>query len=290
MAMAPHRASRLAAGLAVCALLGVTACGGKAASTAATGPLAGIKLANPGYLTVALIDGNLPSISTGTSTSLPGIDGAWITQTAKDLNLKIKTYPTTLSGQILAITSGKVDIGTSLHYTAERATQAYYTVPWEVSYTGIITKKSFSYSNADSLKGKTLGSETGLDYVPYMQKTYGTTNVKLYNSVAELNAALENGEIDAEVTGYDGYVNYIDKYPDFAWHYLKAGEMGMPQSIIATDSHNLVSCSNKPLATALGKTLASMQANGSWKQVLLKYNDQPDADHPAPLTLPQEKC
>jgi histidine transport system substrate-binding protein len=287
------RTRRLAAvlvGLSMAA--SAAACGGSGGGTqaAGSGPLAGIKLVNPGYLTVALIDGNLPSIAVGPNSTLIGADGAWVQQAAKDLGLKIKTFPTTLSGQILAVNDGKADVGTSTHYTAERAKQIYYTFPWSISRTGMITKKGFNYTGPDSLKGQTVGTETGLDYVPYMQKTYGQDSVRLYGSVAQLNDALNNGQIDGEVSGYQSFLTYKAKYPDFEWHFLKEGQMGLPQSIVAVTSHNFVKCDNQKLADALNKTLQKMQADGSRKAALVKYGDTSDAGSPPALKAPQELC
>jgi ABC-type amino acid transport substrate-binding protein len=276
----------VAASLAACSSGG----GGAAASTASSGPLAGIKLVNPGYLTVAMIAGNLPAIAQGPGDTLIGGDGAWVDQAAKDLGLKIKTFPTTLSGQILAVQDGKADIGTSTHYTAARARQIFYTFPWSVSKTGVITKKGFNYTGPNSLNGQKVGTETGLDYVPYAQKAYGQGNVQLYGGVAQLNAALENGQITAEVSGYQSYLTYLKKYPDFEWHFLSAGQMDMPQSLIAVTSHNFVNCNNRALATALNKTLTKMHANGTMKAALLQYGDPADANDPPPLQAPTEVC
>lgn len=278
----------LAAGLGVAA--SVAACGGGGQAAASSGPLAGIKLVTPGYLTVAMIDGNLPAIAAGPNGTLIGGDGAWVEQAAKDLGLKIKTFPTTLSGQILAVNDGKADMGTSTHYTAARAKQIYYTYPWSVSKTGIITKKNFDYTGPDSLKGQLVGTETGLDYVPYMQQTYGQDNVKLYGGVAQMNDALENGQVAGVVSGYQSFLTYQKKYPDVAWHFLKTGELGMPSSIIAVTSHNFVKCDNTALADALNRTLVKMQNDGSRKAALLKYGDSADAQSPPPLEKPKELC
>jgi ABC-type amino acid transport substrate-binding protein len=286
-----RRLAVLLVGLSVAAC--AAACGSSgdsAAPAASSGPLAGIKLVNPGYLTVALIDGNLPSIAVGPNSTLIGADGAWVQQAAKDLGLKIKTFPTTLSGQILAVNDGKADIGTSTHYTAERAKQIYYTFPWSISRTGVITKKGFNYTGPDSFQGKTTGTETGLDYVPYMQKTYGQGNVRLYGSVAQLNDALDNGQIVGEVSGYQSFLTYKAKYPDFEWHFLKVGQLGLPQSIVAVTSHNFVKCDNQKLADALNKTLQKMQNDGSRKAALVKYGDTSDAASPPALQAPKELC
>lgn len=268
----------------------VSACGGGGASADNSGPLAGIRLVHKGYLTVALIDGNLPSIAAGPNGTLIGADGAWVQQTADDLGLKIKTFPTTLSGQILAVQQGKADMGTSTHYTPERAKQIYYTFPWSISHTGFITRKGFAYNGPDSLEGKLVGTETGLDYVPYMQKTYGQDSVKLYGGVAQMNNALDNGQIVAEVSGYQSFLTYKAKYPNFEWHALKAGELGMPKEIIDVTSHNFVKCDNKALANALNKTLTKMQNDGSRKKALLKYGDTADASSPPALKSPKELC
>ena len=283
-------AAVLVSGVLVAACSSGGSSSAQAGSTgAAGGPLAGIKLVNPGYLTVAYIAGNLPSIDYKDGQMIGG-DGAWVQQVANDLGLKIKPFPTTLSGQILAVNGGKADMGTSTHYTAERAKQIYYTFPWSTSYTGVITKKGFTYTDANSLKGKTIGTETGLDYVPYMQKTYGQGQVRLYGSVAEVNQALENGQIQAEVSGYQSFLTYLKTYPDFQWNYLKVGEMGLPQSIVAVTSHNFVKCDNQGLATALNKTLTNMHADGSQKAALLKYGDTSDANKLPDLQAPQELC
>jgi ABC-type amino acid transport substrate-binding protein len=95
-------------------------------------------LAEPGYLTVAFIDGLMPKISSDGKGGLQGFEGWLLTKVAETYGLKIKPYPTTFSGGILAVQQGKADVGTSTYYTSDRAQVIYYTIPNILDLTGFV--------------------------------------------------------------------------------------------------------------------------------------------------------
>jgi ABC-type amino acid transport substrate-binding protein len=294
--MPSHRNARtgMCVGAACVALMTMCYSGTSSATPAVLASYAsaasGLKLVKSGYLTVALVAGNLPNIAAGPDGTLQGGDGAWLQQAAKDLGLKIATFPTTVSGQILAVEDGKADVGTSTHYSAVRAKQVYFTYPWSIIYNGFIVKKGFDYTGPASLKGHQLGSISGYNTIPNMQKYYGGSDVHIFTDIAEQNSALQNGQVTAVLTGYQTFLEYRKQYPDFEWYFLKNGDVGMGSDLISTTSNNFVKCGNEPLATALNATMTKLQSTGAWKKDLKAAGILPNAKTIAPLVQPKQFC
>jgi len=236
------------------------------------------KLVEPGYLTVGTYGTGIPAIIVGPGDKLGGLDGALVTAFARDHNLKIKLYQTTFASQILAVEQGKIDLGTFVFYTAERAKHVYYTFPFWVSHTVLFTLKSTPYTDAKSMEGKRVGTVIGFVWAPYLQK-WSATGGMLFPDQTTVAQALLNGQIDAYVNGEAAmHTPPISDSADVTEHRLKAGDFGFPETLLANISYNIVNCGNPGLAKAMDQEFVKMHADGEWAKVLKENKLGADAD------------
>jgi ABC-type amino acid transport substrate-binding protein len=245
-------------------------------------------LVEPGYLTVGTYGTGIPAIIVGPGDKLGGLDGALLNTFARDHNLQIKLYQTTFASQILAVEQGKIDVGTYVFHTAERAKHVFYTYPFWVSHAVIFTSKSTPYSGPKSMEGKKVGTVVGFVWAPYLQKWSATGGV-LFPDQATIAQALLNGQIDGYVNGEVLlHTPPISDSPDIVAHRLEAGDFGFPASILSNLSYNIVNCSNRNLAAAMDQEFAKSHSDGEWQAVLKDNGLTADAD--VDLKSPDQVC
>ena len=278
------RLTKVASAAWVASLLAV-ACGSTA--TTSTSPTPQLTTIQSGYVTIATYGTFAPDIIVGPGDALSGLDGDWLTQFAKDNNLKIKVYPTTFSGGILAVQQSKADMFTYLYYTDARGKVVYYTYPFNLEKLAVYVRKGFSYSSPDSLKGKKVGAVLGEVQSDYVQKAWGSNAVTLPSDEAA-EAALLNGQIDGWVSAFNGATNGSLNAGNSDYHFLKEGDFGVPASAVANLVYNIVNCNNKGLADAANSTLKKLHSQGKWSQILTKYTLSPEND--VSLSSPGATC
>lgn len=246
------------------------------------------KLVEPGFLTVGTYGTSIPSITVGPGDKLGGLAGALITAFAHDHNLKLKIYQTTFASQILAVEQGKIDVGTFVFYTTERAKHVYYTFPYWVSHTVLITLKSTPYTGTKSMEGKKVGTVIGFVFAPLLQK-WSVSGTMLFPDQPTAAQALLNGQIDGYVNGEAQLQTPpLKDSPDVVAHRLKPDDFGFPEALLANPSYNIVNCENPGLAHAMDEEFAKLHANGEWAKVLKDNGLGPESD--VELKAPSQMC
>jgi ABC-type amino acid transport substrate-binding protein len=238
----------------------------------AASPTADFKLVNPGYLTVATYGSVIPGIVVGPGDQIGGLDGVLLTAFARDHGLKLKLYQTTFASMILAVEQGKVDIGTYIFYTKERAQHVFYTYPFLVSYAVLYTLKSFPYSGPASMTGKKVGTVVGFVWAPYLQK-WSASGAALFPDQVTVAQALLNGQIQGYVNG--GFVIHAPPFndtPKVVEHPLHVGDFTIPEPLLANPAYNMVNCNNHGLGAALDQELAQLRKSGEWQKTLASYH------------------
>jgi ABC-type amino acid transport substrate-binding protein len=246
------------------------------------------RLVEPGHLTVGTYGTGIPAIIVGPGDKLSGLDGALVTAFARDHALQIKLYQTTFASQILAVEQGKIDVGTFVFYTADRAKHVYYTMPFWVSHTVIFTLKSTPYTGPNSMEGKKVGTVIGFVWAPYLQK-WSATGGMLFPDQTTVAQALLNGQIDGYVNGEAAmHTPPLNDSPDVVAHPVQAGDFGFPEGLLANLSYNIINCDNRGLATAMDQELVKMHDDDEWSKVLKDNGLSPDAD--VELKVPTQVC
>jgi polar amino acid transport system substrate-binding protein len=166
-------------GAAACVAAGVM---GRIPSSFAAG--APIKTIRPGYLTAACM-GDMPLGAVRDGQPV-GTDLEMLKLIADRLELKLDILPMGFPAVIEAVRSGRADwFGGNFAWNPMRSKILLLTDA--VFYTGayIIMRENEPFTgsiSADSLKGRTLGSNTGYSVVPDMKKIPGVKEVKLYDN------------------------------------------------------------------------------------------------------------
>jgi polar amino acid transport system substrate-binding protein len=237
-------------------------------------------LITPGTLTV-IVTPLMPKIAMGDGENqLKGYEGWLVMQVAKELKLQIKPFVVTFTGAILAVKENKADLGTDMYYTPERAKQVFYTVPNMADLTGFLMPSSTPYVDADSLKGKPIGTQTGYVYVNLINSYYGKEYVKTYPDLASVVAALKNGQIAAYVGGTGSGAALLQSNPELVIHPIKKGELGMPESMRKSTVHWYVNCSNKKLAETIDRILKEKMQSPEWLEQLKPWGLEGDEFRP----------
>ena len=105
--------------------------------------------------------------------------------------------------------------------------------------------------------------------------------------------AFLNGQIDAYL---DADVNYfgppINASADVMPHDLKGGDLGIPDSLIAVMSYNIVNCGEKDLANGLDDEMNKLRSSGKWAQILSQTGAPAGsfANQAAPAQSPTQYC
>jgi ABC-type amino acid transport substrate-binding protein len=247
-----------------------------------------LQLVEPGSLTVGTYGTVIPGILVGPGDKLGGLDGVLLTAFAKDHGLKLKLYQTTFASMILAVEQKKIDVGTYVFYTKERAQHVFYTYPFLVSRAVIYTLKSFPYDGPQSLDGKKVGTVVGFVWAPYLQK-WSAAGAALFPDQVTVAKALLNGQIQGYVNG--GFIIHAPPFnddPNVVEYPLHTGDFDIPEQFLANPAYNLVNCNNRELGAELDRELAKLRANGEWQKALKSYDLGPDQE--IELKIPPQIC
>lgn len=225
---------------------------------------AGLRLVNPGYLTVATHGSLPPEIVVGPGDTMGGMDGVLYNAFVKSHGLKLKLFETTFPSMILAVEQGKVDAGEGVFYTAERAKHIYYTLPFYLSRAAIFTLQTFPYAGPKSMEGKKVATVIGYVWAPYLQK-WSASGAALFPDEVTAIQALLNGQVQGYVNGtISGARTQSKMLP----HALRVGDFGFPESVLSNVAYNIVNCKNPGMAAALDAELTKLHKSGEWLRAL----------------------
>lgn len=248
----------------------------------------GYRLVEAGALTIATHGSSAPALVVTPNDEVVGLDGAWLTAFAKDHGLKLRLFNTTFASVILAVETGKVDVGTYYFYREERARHVYFTYPFLRQRGVVFTRRFFQYNGAWSLTGKRIGTGIGFIWAQYLQAAFGAS-LALFPSALTGLTALFNGYIDGWVDSDDTISGALGPPPEqLAMHLLRAGDFGIPENVITNYAYNFVRCDNSALAKALDDEMTILHRRGTWIRVL-KANKLTEA-HDVPLQEPPQFC
>jgi ABC-type amino acid transport substrate-binding protein len=251
-----------------------------------------LTLVKDGTLTIATYGSGFPAVVINKNGTIGGTSGAWLNAFAKEHGLKVKLFQTTFTSAILAVQQGKADVTMDIYYTPDRAKTLYYTYPFSVEGLQVFTKKSLPYSGPASLEGKKVAAVSGVVWVDFLKKAFGS-DLQLYPSQAEAGTAFLNGQVDAYFEANPQYwAPPIKGSKDVVPHDLKAGQYNVPAGYVKGYGYMIVNCKAKDLAAGMNATLAGLQKNGSWQKTL-KATGAPEgtlATQVAPRKSPKQGC
>ncbi|ACC73967.1 transporter substrate-binding domain-containing protein [Paraburkholderia phymatum] len=228
-----------------------------------------LKTLTPGTLTVSTMMLPPYNIPEG-SGAMSGVEGDILKKIGEMECLKIHAMQVDTAAEIQYVTTGKADLSAGNWYgTAERAKVLGLTVPIYLDQAGIFSKEGFT--KFSELKGKTVGTVQGYNWVPDLQTMYGD-NLKLYPTPVALAQDLAAGRVD---TGVDspGAGIYAQKKGGYPGIKIKVADPD-PQIRASVEPAQIVFLYPKDsvaLGDALNADILSLQKSGEVANILKSY-------------------
>lgn len=201
--------------------------------------------------------------------SIQGIMVDLITEIGKDAGFAVQIEPMQFSTLIPSLTANKIDIiSAAMFVTPARKEVIDFSEPFYTYGEGLLVPKGDSrdYVKLDELKGEVVGAQVGTAFVDALKKTGLFSEVKAYDTIADILRDVNSGRLKAG----------FGDYPIFAY-YLKQGgfaEARIVESYKPTIMGSVGIGVRKSDGELLGKinaSLAKLKANGTVGKILEKY-------------------
>lgn len=165
---------------------------GAASATAA-------RAADPGTLRIGTEGSYPPFEYRDESGTLKGFDIDSGNAICAAMKVKCTWLPQDFDGLIPALKAGKIDmVISSLTMTPDRAKVIDFTKPYYISGSQFVAAKNSGITDDPAtLKGKTVGVQSGTIHQAYMEQNLPEIAEKSYNTVQEAELDLEAGRVDA---------------------------------------------------------------------------------------------
>lgn len=228
-----------------------------------------LKTVTPGTLTIStmmLPPYNIP----GSDGSMSGVEGDILKKIGNMECLKIRALQVDTAAEIQYIMTGKADMSAGNWYaTAERAKVLGLSAPVYLDQVGIFSKEGFT--KFAQLKGKTVGTVQGYNWVGDLQAMYGD-NLKLYPTPVALAQDLAAGRVD---TGVDspGAGFYAQKQGGYPGIKIKIAEPDplIRSSVEPAQIAFLYPKTNVQFGQALDADIATLRKSGAIAEILKSY-------------------
>ena len=165
---------------------------------------------------------------------------------------------------------GKYDaIFGAMNITAEREKEVDFTNPYYLNTVSIVVSKANAPALAQSLKGKTIGVQTGTTLAEYLQNTYGdSVKVNTYTSEESAFLDLTSGRIDAVMGDTPLITAWQKKSAD---GYVIVGQPLHDPKYFGKGYGIAVKKGNKELLAKLNKAIAEIKADGTYEKIVKQY-------------------
>jgi ABC-type amino acid transport substrate-binding protein len=201
-----------------------------------------------------------------------GFDMDLMRAIAKKMNYTVEFTDLPFSGIITAVQAGQYDLGiSSFSVTPERQTQIDFSDPYyEIQQAILVRANDSAITSAGDLKNKSviIGAQSGTTGEATAKETVGAANetrVKTYEHVTDVFPVLQSGQIDAIVNDYPVSQYYADQYPGQFKFTGKLFPTKEPYAIV-------IAKTNTGLTAAINKAIADLKTDGTYDQLLKKYN------------------
>jgi polar amino acid transport system substrate-binding protein len=235
---------------------------------------AALTLFGPAQAQTTLKVGSTPTgipftfLDTKTNT-IQGVMVDIVTEVGKDAGFAVQVEPMQFSTLIAALTSSKIDlISAAMYITPARREVVEFSEPIYSYGEGLVVPKSDAkdYKAFEDLKGQTVGAQVGTVYVEPLKKTGLFTEVKVYDTIADIMRDVNTGRLKAG----------FGDFPILAYN-VKQGnfpELRLVTSFKSTITGSIGIATRKNDAELLKKvntSLAKLKANGTIDKILAKW-------------------
>jgi polar amino acid transport system substrate-binding protein len=182
---------------------------------------------------------------------------------AAKMGLKVEWKTIGFDALLAGLNQDRWDMVIASHgITEERAKAVTFAAPHYCSG-GVIVSKGGTIRTAADLAGKTVAVQIGTTYLDNVKKVAGVKDVKTFPQDTDARGALLTGRVDAWVTDRFAGKAALEANPAGG---LKTGGFLFVERIAAA-----VAKGNTPLAGAIDKALAAIQADGSYATISNKW-------------------
>jgi polar amino acid transport system substrate-binding protein len=156
-----------------------------------------------GKLLVAIDTNNPPWGTLDAAMKPDGYDVAVATMMARYMGVPLEIVPVTSQNRIPFVLTGKADIVmSSLTVTPQRALQIWFSIPYAMQESVIMTTANSPIKSFDDLNGKKVSVVRGAIQDPMITKMAPRAQVQRFDGDASTIQALVTGQVDATATGF----------------------------------------------------------------------------------------
>ena len=253
--------------IAAALLVSVSACAPNSEKAAPAGDKASaVSVVDSGKLTCAMSGEYRPFNFYDESNKLVGFDVDICNALAKELGLTPAPVTGAFNSLIAGLVGNRYDaIVGSMASTDERKKQVDFSDPYYSTGAQLFVAKGSSIADEKDLKDATVGVALGTTFEEFARTLDGVGEVKTYQADIDALRDLEAGRIDAVITqGFMG--RFLAKSAG-----LKAQAVG---DVLFPDVASIpVSKDNPKLLSAVNAALKTMQEDGTYKKISMKWFD-----------------
>ena len=160
----------------------------------------------------------------------------------------------------------------SMFITEERKKQVSFTNPYYLAaMTRVVPKDSpLADYNPETLKGKTIGAQSGTTQADFIAAVYPDADIKLYPTQDEVNLDMVNGRLDMQVGDMLPLLDWTTKNKDGECCKL-AGDPITDPKFVGEGVGIAVRQDDNALRQKLNKALDEIRKDGTYKQINDKY-------------------
>ena len=128
-----------------------------------------------------------------------------VNEVGREIGYKVEIETMQFSSLIAALTANKVDlISAAMYITPARAEVVSFSNPiYSYGVTLLVPKSDTrDHTNWEAFKGEVMGAQVGTVFVEPLQKTGLFTEVKVYKTIQDILADINNGRLKAGVADY----------------------------------------------------------------------------------------
>ncbi|PAQ14028.1 cysteine ABC transporter substrate-binding protein [Bacillaceae bacterium SAOS 7] len=203
---------------------------------------------------------------------MDGFDADIAKEVAKRLGVEVEFVAQEFSGMIAGLQTEKFDaVISQMTITDERKEQMDFSDPYITNHVKVIVAENNNdVKTVEDFKGKDIGVGLGTNDETYLRTKLmpevGEFNIKTYDDVITSLKDLDAGRIDATINNMYAIKPVVEK------NGFKIKAVGEP---IKSDQAGIaVRKGNEELVTELNKILADMKADGTYKEIYVKWFDE----------------
>ncbi len=192
-----------------------------------------------------------------------GIDADIAAAVAEKLGLTLKIEDMEFDSIIIAVQTGKVDMGLAgMTVTEERKENVNFSDTYATGVQVVIVKEDSDIASVDDLADKMIGVQLGTTGDIYCTGDFGEDHVDKYNKGNDAVMALVSGKVDAVV---------IDNEPAKSYVAANEGLKILETEYVTEEYAAAINKDNTALLDAINGALAELKADGTLDAIVGKY-------------------